>query len=207
MAKILVVDDEEDLCEILRFNLEAEGYAVSTVLSAEEALRLMSGGERFDLLLLDVMMECMSGYELARHLRALGHNEPIVFLTAKDAPCDELEGFAAGADDYITKPFSFDSVAARVAAVLRRSQPPAPLSEPNSVLRQQLTRREYEILHLLQQQRGRYFSRDEIMEAVWPHDACVTERSVDVHIARLRKKVAPYGLHIVNKSGFGYGLD
>ena len=110
--------------------------------------------------------------------------------------CDSFKSFSASA-----------SAASLSASVLRRSQPPAPLSEPNSVLRQQLTRREYEILHLLQQQRGRYFSRDEIMEAVWPHDACVTERSVDVHIARLRKKVAPYGLHIVNKSGFGYGLD
>lgn len=200
-SRILVVDDEEDLCEILRFNFEAEGYEVDTAHSAEEALALIDNGQRYALLLLDVMMERMSGYELAQTLRARGDNTPIVFLTARDTHDDQLHGFGVGADDYITKPFSFDTVLARVKAVLRRtvaSQPPT--------LHTQLTRREHLILQLLKDNPGRYFSRQEIINAVWPDDTCVTERSVDVHIARLRKKMGHEGSRIVNKTGFGYGL-
>ena len=197
---ILVVDDEQDLCEILRFNLEAEGYAVEVASSAEEALQHLGAGHSFALLLLDVMMDRMSGYDLAQLLRSRGDRTPIVFLTALDTHDNELRGFALGADDYITKPFSFDTVLARVRAVLRRSAPANTIGAPG------LTKREHLILELLEQHPGRYFSREEIMRAVWPDDAMVGERSVDVHIARLRKKLGDKGQRIVNKTGFGYGL-
>ena len=200
MTKILIVDDEQDLCEILSFNLQSEGYETDTAPSAEEALALVDAGRRYDLLLLDVMMDRMSGYDLAALLRSRGDNTPIIFLTARDAHDDQLQGFAAGADDYITKPFSFDTVLVRVKAVLRRSAPSTP-AEPDC-----LTKREHLILDLFRQHPGRYFTREEILAAVWPGDALVGERSVDVHIARLRKKLGAEGSRIVNKTGFGYGL-
>ena len=200
MAKILIVDDEQDLCEILSFNLQSEGYETDSAPSAEEALALLDAGRRYDLLLLDVMMDCMSGYDLAALLRSRSDNTPIIFLTARDAHDDQMQGFAAGADDYITKPFAFDTVLARVRAVLRRSVASAP-AEPDC-----LTKREHLILDLFRQHPGRYFTREEILAAVWPGDALVGERSVDVHIARLRKKLGAEGSRIVNKTGFGYGL-
>ena len=200
MAKILIVDDEQDLCEILSFNLQSEGYETDSAPSAEEALALLDAGRRYDLLLLDVMMDRMSGYDLAALLRSRGDNTPIIFLTARDAHDDQIQGFAAGADDYITKPFAFDTVLARVRAVLRRSAASAP-AEPDC-----LTKREHLILDLFRQHPGRYFTREEILAAVWPGDALVGERSVDVHIARLRKKLGTEGSRIVNKTGFGYGL-
>ncbi len=197
--RILVVDDEQDLCEILRFNLETEGYEVDTATSAEEALTLHGP---YDLMLLDVMMDRMSGFEMAERLRSRGDNTPIIFLTALDGHDDQLRGFNVGADDYIAKPFSFDTVLARVKAVLRRTQnTPIIQNAPNS-----LTKRELLILHLFTDNPGRYFTREEILDAVWPDDTCVGERSVDVHIARLRKKMGADGCRIVNKTGFGYGL-
>ena len=204
MQRILVVDDEEDLCEILRFNLEAEGYEVETANSAEKALELITHhSSLISLILLDVMMDKMSGFELAKRLREAGNNTPIIFLTARDAHDDQLQGFGVGADDYITKPFSFDTVLARVKAVLRRSNQniQSNQSTPNS-----LTKREHLILELFRQQPGRFFTREEILAAVWPDDTFVGERSVDVHIARLRKKLGAEGQRIVNKTGFGYGL-
>lgn len=200
MAKILIVDDEQDLCEILSFNLQSEGYETDTALSAEDALALIDAGRRYDMLMLDVMMDRMSGFEMAAALRSRGDNTPVIFLTALDAHDDQLQGFAAGADDYITKPFSFDTVLARVKAVLRRSGTPT-VSEPTS-----LTKREHLILDLFRQHPGRYFTREEILSSVWPGDTLVGERSVDVHIARLRKKLGAEGSRIVNKTGFGYGL-
>ncbi len=204
MTRILVVDDEEDLREILRFNLEAEGFEVETAASAEEALagfKFQVSG--FSLILLDVMMDKMSGFEMAQRMREAGDNTPIIFLTARDAHDDQLQGFGVGADDYITKPFSFDTVLARVKAVLRRSGSSS-LSSSTSLT--SLTRREHLILDLFRQQPGRFFTREEILAAVWPDDTLVGERSVDVHIARLRKKLGPEGQRIVNKTGFGYGL-
>ena len=204
MQRILVVDDEEDLREILRFNLEAEGYEVTTAASAEEALTFLhSPLSTFHLILLDVMMDRMSGFEMARRMREAGDNTPIIFLTARDAHDDQLQGFGVGADDYITKPFSFDTVLARVKAVLRRSNQNAPSNQntPNT-----LTKREHLILQLFREHPGTFFSRKEILKAVWPDDAYVGERSVDVHIARLRKKMGAEGQRIVNKTGFGYGL-
>lgn len=201
MTRILVVDDEEDLREILRFNLEAEGFEVETAASAEEALagfKFQVSG--FSLILLDVMMDRMSGFEMAQRMREAGDNTPIIFLTARDAHDDQLQGFGVGADDYITKPFSFDTVLARVKAVLRRS------SQNIQSNQSSLTKREHLILELFRQHPGRFFTREEILAAVWPGDAFVGERSVDVHIARLRKKLGAEGQRIVNKTGFGYGL-
>ena len=201
--RILVVDDEEDLREILRFNLEAEDFEVMTAASAEEALGMLSS--HVDLILLDVMMDRMSGFEMAQQLREVGNNTPIIFLTARDAHDDQLQGFGVGADDYITKPFSFDTVLARVKAVLRRSRP-IPDNPESPEIPDNLTKREHLILRLLQEYPGQFFSREEILKAVWPDDTYVGERSVDVHIARLRKKMGAEGQRIVNKTGFGYGL-
>lgn len=199
--KILVVDDEEDLCEILRFNLEAEGFAVDIAHSAEEVLEQPRSG--YSLFLFDVMMERMSGYELAETLRSQGDQTPVIFLTARDSHCDQLHGFSVGADDYITKPFSFDTVLARIKAVLRRTGAAgaAGITAPSS-----LTKREHLILQFFSTHPGQFFSREEILSAVWPDDTLVGERSVDVHVARLRKKLGPEGSRIVNKTGFGYGL-
>lgn len=219
---ILVVDDELDLREILQFNLESEGFEVSTAGSAEEALELLhtSPADHFQLILLDVMMEHMSGFEMAQQLRSEGNEIPIIFLTAKTTEGDQLEGFGAGADDYITKPFSFQTVLARIKAVLKRTITTAPAQEQfhfgelqishntNSVLLNgqpiELTRKEYQILHLLAQHAGEHLTREQIMSAVWDDDICVGDRSVDVHIARLRKKLGNAGARITNKTGSGY---
>ncbi len=218
MIRILVVDDEQDLCEILRFNLSGEGFEVTTANSAEEAMERLREEGPYALILLDVMMDRMSGTEMARLLRAQGDETPIIFLTALDAHDDQIEGFEAGGDDYITKPFAFDTVLARVRAVLKRTQPRSVQSfgalaidaDRGQVLLNGepvgLTRREYLILSLLAQHAGDYLSREEILNRVWPNDTYVNDRSVDVHIARLRKKLGPEGGRIVNKTGFGYTL-
>ncbi len=198
---ILIVDDEEDLCEILRFNLEAEGFTTTTANSAEQVLDLLAANQHFDLLLLDVMMDGMSGYDLAIRMREQGDTTPIIFLTARSDHNDQMQGFAVGADDYIAKPFSFDTVLARIQAVLRRSATNAQPTAPSN-----LTRREYLIYQLFVTHPGRYFTRDEIIAAVWPDDTLVGARSVDVHIARLRKKLGAEGTRIAGKTGFGYGL-
>ena len=218
--KILVVDDEQDLCEILSFNLRNEGFEVMTANSAEDALSLLEAqaGNGVDLVLLDVMMERMSGFEMAQHLREHGDNTPIIFLTARDAHDDQLAGFASGADDYITKPFAFDTVLARIRAVLKRSQPNNTSGDTFGTLvidrtnsgvslggkRVELTRREYLIVCLLAQHPDNYFSREEIMTQVWPNDTLVSDRSVDVHIARLRKKLKGEGWRLTNRTGVGY---
>ena len=219
--RILVVDDEPDLCEILCFNLESEGFEAECAHSAESALALIGSGQRFDLILLDVMMEAMSGYEMARQLRAAGDNTPIIFLTALNAEADQLKGFGAGADDYITKPFSFPTVLARIYAVLKRSR--QSVADEAEILRYgalevdfrckavaldgnpvPLTRKEFSILELLVRHQGEHFTREQIIDEVWEDNTYVTDRSVDVHIARLRKKLGPCAAAIVNHSGFGY---
>jgi len=215
--KILVVDDEKDLCEILQFNLESEGYEVDTANSAEEALKKPL--EKFDLILLDVMMGGMSGFKAADTIRKQKQLDiPIIFITAKGNENDMLTGFNIGADDYIEKPFSLKEVIARVKAVLKRGR--AKLAEKlifngleidtgkklayidNHVV--DLTRKEFDILHLLIKRKGSYVSRDEILDKVWDDDVVVTERNVDVNIARLRKKIGYYGNHIKGKTGYGY---
>ena len=221
---ILVVDDEMDLCEILRFNLETEGYRVETANSAEEALTLDIPS--FDLLLLDVMMEGMSGFSLAKRLKADPKTAdiPIIFLTARDTENDTITGFNLGADDYISKPFSIREVLVRVRAVIRRTDErdrPQP-----TVLRYQglemnldkktvtvdgepvaFTKTEFELLRFLLNEKGRVFSRQELIDRIWPKDVLVLDRTVDVNITRLRKKIGRFSKCIVTRLGFGYYFD
>ncbi len=230
MARILIVDDEQDICEILKFHLEDCGYQADTASSAEEALELDIAS--YDLLLLDVMMDKMSGFALASQLKrneATAH-VPIIFVTAKDTENDMLHGFNIGADDYISKPFHLSEVSARVKAVLRRStvaENPAETKHDSSqdILTYRdltvdttdktvslygekmiLTRKEYEILLFLMRNRGHIFGRDQLLDNVWSDDANVLERSVDVTIFRLRKKLKDYADTIVSRSGYGYGF-
>ena len=222
--KILVVEDEEDLCEILQFNLESEGFEVDIANSAEEALKILN--EEHDLILLDVMMEGMSGFKMAEKVRKEMHlNIPIIFLTAKDTENDMLTGFSIGGDDYISKPFSIKEVTARVKAVLKRSSSKnipekkklieigelmIDLNGKNVSLAGrpiQLTKKEFEILTMMAKAPNRIFSREDILGKVWQEDGYVLERTVDVHITRLRKKLGDFGKHIANRSGYGYCLE
>ena len=222
--KILVVDDEEDLCEILQFNLESEGFYVETAFSAEEALEKEI--TLFDVLLLDVMMGSMSGFKMASILRKDPKTKriPIIFLTAKDSENDTLTGFTLGADDYISKPFSIKEVVARVKAVLRRIKEQTDDVE-SSVSYEglemninekkvkldgasvKLTKKEFEILKLFLENQGRVFSRDEILNRVWQNESYVLDRTIDVNITRLRKKVGDYGKNIVTRLGYGYCFE
>lgn len=214
-ARILVVDDEEDICAILKFNLSKEGYEVVTANSAEEALTLDIAS--FNLLLLDVMMGGMSGFELTGKLKTDPKTAgvPVIFITARDTEDDAVEGLDLGADDYISKPFSIREVVSRVKAVLRRTAaiPDAStgifIDDEKKVVTVDgaavaLTRIEYEIFRLLFTNKGKVFSRGEILSHVWPDDVIVTDRTVDVNITRLRKKVGEYGERIVSRHGFGY---
>ena len=223
--KLLVVDDEQDLCEILKFNLETEGYTVDTASSAEEALSM--GVEKYDLLLLDVMMGGMSGFAMAKKIKSepLTEHIPIIFLTAKDTENDTVTGFNLGADDYISKPFSIREVIVRVRAVLRRTQDGGTRQQSNIINYQGLelnldkktvsidgedipfTKTEFEILHLLLDERGKVFSRQELIDRIWPKDVLVLDRTVDVNITRLRKKIGRFSKCIVTRLGFGYYFD
>ena len=221
--KILVVDDETDIREILQFNLENAGHVVDTAASAEEALEILS--PEHGLILLDVMMGGMSGYKMAEKLRNENNNIPIVFLTARNAQDDLLTGFSSGADDYITKPFSIQEVIVRVKAVLRRYPQAEPAPEPvqetvvvAGALRidlekkivhagdQQITfsKKEYEVLSLLASHPGQIFSREDLINELWKDAPYVLDRTVDVHIARIRSKLGKYKNCISNRSGFGY---
>ena len=219
--RILVVDDEQDLCDILLFNLRSAGYQAEAVATAEEALQ--RGVADYDLLLLDVMMPGMSGFELARVLKADAKTArvPIIFLTAKDSEDDTLRGFASGADDYVTKPFSVREVLARVKAVLLRAGGEGAgkaavltyegltvdLVSKTAVADGQdvaLTKTEFELLSLLLSHSGRVFTRQQLIEAVWPQDVVVTDRAVDVNMARMRKKIGRYAVCITARQGFGY---
>ena len=223
--RILVVDDEQDLLEILKFNLETDGYLVDTANSAEEALSMNL--EHYDLLLLDVMMGGMSGFAMARKLKAEPATKdiPIIFLTARDTENDTVTGFNLGADDYISKPFSIREVLVRVRAVLRRTADRSDSTTSNIINYQGLqlnldkktvsiddeeipfTKTEFEILHLLLEERGRVFSRQELIDRIWPKDVLVLDRTVDVNITRLRKKVGKFAKCIGTRLGFGYYFD
>lgn len=222
--KILVVDDEEDLCEILQFNLESEGFEVDTAFSAEEALQ--KDLTVYNLLLLDVMMGNISGFKMASMLRKQDKTAklPIIFLTAKDTENDTLTGFTLGADDYISKPFSIKEVIARVKAVLRRTnedegQDAQVISYETLEIHTnekkvlidkdpvKLTKKEFEILKLFLENQGRVFSREEILTRVWKNEAYVLDRTIDVNITRLRKKIGNYGQHIVTRLGYGYCFE
>ena len=238
MAKqrILIVDDEEDICMILSYSLQKAGYEVLVAHSAEEALanyELRIKNYEVDLILLDIMMGEMSGLEMANHLRLdnvqSDNLPPIIFLTALSDEDTVLQGFKLGADDYISKPFRIAEVLARVAAVLRRTE--ASRREGDEVIRQEgencivfegivvnkadmslkvdgeavvMTRKEIELLCYLLTHRGQILSREHLLQNVWDSNGFVLERTVDVHITHLRKKLGQYGKRIVTKSGYGY---
>lgn len=224
--RILVVDDEEDLCEILQFNLETDGYHVDVAYSAEEALK--KNLTDYNLLLLDVMMGEISGFKMARilHDNPKTAGIPIIFLTAKDTENDKLTGFNIGADDYISKPFSIREVIARVKAVLRRIEankvaeaPAVELSYENLIMTLgnkkvflngndiAFTKKEFEILKLFLENKNRVFTRDEILNRVWSDEVIVLDRTIDVNITRLRKKIGEYGKNIVTRLGYGYCFE
>ena len=240
MAKqrILIVDDEEDICMILSYSLQKAGYEVLVAHSAEEALELLQSPiahtpSPIDLILLDIMMGEMSGLEMANHLRLdnvqSDNLPPIIFLTALSDEDTVLKGFKLGADDYISKPFRIAEVLARVAAVLRRTE--AIRRVGDEAIRQEgencivfegivvnkadmslkvdgeavvMTRKEIELLCYLLTHRGQILSREHLLKNVWDSNGFVLERTVDVHITHLRKKLGQYGKQIVTKSGYGY---
>lgn len=219
--RILVVDDEVDVREILLFNLRSEGYEVDSAGSSEEALPLDLGS--YDLFILDVMMGKMSGFKLADRIRnELKIKKPVVFLTARDGENDMLTGFSLGADDYIRKPFSIVELKARVKAILARSKEDQE-SDQNIRIASlnidtsrkevksdgkviELTKKEYQILLMLVRNPGHYITREEILDSIWS-DTLVTERTVDVHIARLRKRLGKFGNMIKSRTGYGYFID
>jgi len=223
--RILVVDDEEDLCEILQFNLETEGYVVDVAYSAEDALKLDIAS--YNLLLLDVMMGEISGFKMARYLRDNNKTAkiPIIFLTAKDTENDRLTGFNIGADDYISKPFSIREVIARVKAVLRRAIVVTDENADNILEYDELkvnlgnkkvtvdgedvqfTKKEFEMLKLFLENTNRVFTREEILSRVWTDEVVVLDRTIDVNITRLRRKIGRYGKNIITRLGYGYCFE
>lgn len=221
---ILIVDDEEDIRDILQFNLENEGFIIDQASSAEEALNVLN--ETHSLLLLDVMMGGMSGFKLAQLLRKSGNEVPIIFLTAKNTENDLLSGFSIGADDYISKPFSVKEVIARVKSILKRAsmKAEAKAANPKIVVEGlvidmesktvevdgesvELTHKEFNILVLLVQNAGKIYTRTDILDKAWSDNSIVLDRTVDVHITRLRKKIGEYGKYIVSRTGYGYSFS
>ena len=226
--KILVVDDELDICEILQYNLETEGYEVDTVNSAEEALALNL--TEYALILLDVMMDKMSGFQMARLMKEKPATAqiPIIFITALDGENHMVKGLNIGADDYIVKPLSMKTVKARVNAVLRRVYLHRMRDEmfeadivcykgivldlkakTVSLDHQELpcTKLEFELLSFLLQHSGTVYSREDLLKYCWPQDTFVLDRTVDVNITRLRKKLGPYGKQIKTRVGYGYSFE
>lgn len=222
-GNILIVDDEADIRDILQFNLENAGYSVDCAGSAEEALEILSPAH--GLILLDVMMEGMSGFRMAEVVRKERHSQiPIIFLTAKNRENDLLTGFSAGGDDYISKPFSIHEVLARVNAVLRRAASQPAVTEDILVrgniridiakkmvyLNGQpvvFSKKEFEIFLLLASHEGKIYSREDIINELWKDAPYVLDRTVDVHIARIRGKLGEYKNYITNRSGYGYSFS
>lgn len=232
MAKyrILIVDDEDDICMILSYSLQQAGYDILVAHSAEEALALFqipTLSTSISLILLDIMMDGMSGLEMAQQLKQYEQTPPIIFLSALNDKDTVLKGFQRGADDYISKPFHIAEVLARVAAVLRRSSkaqvpPPSAKEQIDTIeykgivvqksdmsltingVPTRITRKEIELLCYLLTHRGQVLSREQLLNAVWDKNGYVLERTVDVHITHLRQKLGEYGKHIVTKSGYGY---
>ncbi|MDR1847884.1 MAG: response regulator transcription factor [Bacteroidales bacterium] len=220
MSSILIVDDDFCICEILEFNLKSEGFDVTCAYSAEEALTMLK--PETDLILLDVMMGGMSGYKMAEKLRKDNNPVPIIFLTAKDTENEMLTGFSVGGDDYIAKPFSIKEVTARIKAVLKRvaEKPSKKLIQLEDLVidlelkevrinneKIILTKTEFELFSFLIQHSNRFLQRQELIDILWKDTPYITERTVDVHITRLRKKLGTYASTIVNRSGFGYRFD
>lgn len=219
--RILLVDDDADITEILEFNIRNEGFETESTSSSEEALTKKL--EDFDLILLDIMMGGMSGYKFAEAIRRANILTPIIFLTAKNTENDLLTGFSLGADDYIPKPFSIKEVIARIKAVLKRTENTDARSHTAErfvtgdleidfnlkevIIHKEniaLTKTEFEILSLLAANPGRIFARERIITLLWSETPYITERTVDVHIARLRKKLGAYSHLLSNKQGYGY---
>ena len=222
--RILIVDDEEDICNILSFNLEKAGYDTRIVHSAEEALT--SGVNGYDLILLDIMMEGISGLKMAEMMKKNPDTAkiPIIFISAKDTEDDTVNGLNIGADDYIAKPFSIREVLSRVAAVLRRTSSTADAKHNTLNYKSlvmdldrksvsvdgegiDLTKTEFEILHLLFANSPHVYSREEILSKIWSDDVIVLGRTVDVNITRLRKKIGEYGKCVVPRHGYGYCFE
>lgn len=225
--KILVVDDELDLCEVLQYNLETEGYEVMTANSAEEALELPL--HEFSLILLDVMMGEMSGFQMARKIKdnPATSQIPIIFITALDDEDNTVKGLNIGADDYIAKPLSMKEVKARVRAVLRRFNPPSQQREVTGSTicygeiivdlntktakldgeELALTKLEFELLSFFLRNPDKVFSREDLLARCWPQDVYVLDRTVDVNITRLRKKIGRYGKQIKTRIGYGYCFE
>lgn len=216
---ILIVDDEPDLCEILSYNLHSAGYDTIVAHSGIDALQ--EDFSQVDLVLLDVMMPAMSGVEVARNLRSRQDalSVPIIFLTALDSEQDKLDGFDAGADDYMSKPFSVKELMARIKAVLSRSgkqHPPTVVTCDQMIVNHadktvaingvpvELSRLEFDILWLLMTHRGHVYSREELMQEAWPLGVIVSARTVDVNITRIRKKIEPYSQCLCTRHGYGY---
>lgn len=221
--RILVVDDERTLCDVLKLNLELEGYKVDVTYSAEEAQRMPLSS--YSLILLDVMMEEMTGIELMTIIRTdeRTRNVPIILCTAKDDENDIIDGFMCGADDYIKKPFSMKELVLRVKSVLRRSSQPKESNEQKIKYKTleldlgkrecridgtdvSFTKKEFDILKMLLNTPDKIFSREEILDEVWDDDVYVVDRTIDVNINRLRKKMGVYGNNIITKQGYGYGF-
>lgn len=219
--KILVVDDEAGIREIIQFNLENAGFEVDCASSAEEALEKL--GQEHCLILLDVMMSGMSGFRMAEVLRKEKNNQiPVIFLTAKTDQNDLLTGFSAGGDDYIPKPFSINEVIARVRAVLKRTERTVESNSSDMIeagaVRIDVSRKlvyvggesvvfskkEFEVLTLLASHPGQIYSREDIINELWKDAPYVLDRTVDVHIARIRSKLGNCKNYIVNRTGFGY---
>ncbi len=225
--KILIVDDEQDICEILQYNLENEGFEVVTANSAEEALKLPL--QDYSLILLDVMMGEMSGYQMAHILKndPATAQIPIIFITALDSEDNLVKGLNIGADDYIAKPLGMKEVKARIKAVLRRTQlkPTVSAAIDNYIAYEgitvdlsaksvicdgkelELTKLEYELLSFFLQHPNTVFSREDLLKYCWPHDVQVLDRTVDVNITRLRKKIGQYGKLIKTRVGYGYCFE
>jgi DNA-binding response OmpR family regulator len=221
--KILIVDDDELIREILEFNLAGEGFETTSANSAEEALQKLTPAQ--SLILLDIMMGGMSGYRFAEELRKKGNPIPIIFLTAKDTENDMLTGFSVGGDDYIAKPFSIKEVLARVKAVLKRQKNNSASGNTDRLVfddltidmntkevfvnakKIELTKTEYKLLLFLIKNSARVVSREEIIDSLWSETPYITERTVDVHITRLRKKLENYAHFITNQTGFGYRFN
>ncbi len=227
--RILIVDDEETLCEVVKLNLENEGYDVNIALSAEQALTYDL--KSYSLILLDIMMGEISGIKMAKMLKAdvATADIPIIFCTARDAEDDMIMGLNLGADDYITKPYTIRNVIARVKSVLRRTSHKVATKEENITkldllqveglqldlefkcccvdgAEVKLTKKEFELLAYLIKHRGKICSREQILSRVWKDEVVVLERVVDVNITRLRSKIGNYGSYIITRSGFGYGF-
>lgn len=214
---VLIVDDEETLRLGLQTYLEQEGYEVDTAESAEEAALLDL--TKYDILLLDIMMGKVNGIDFACAVKSNRATSriPIIFLTAKDEDDDMVEGLKLGADDYITKPFSIRNVLARIEAVMRRYKGDTEMDFSGIDCNRRsleckvdgkavrLPKKEFEILALFLENKGRIFTREELMQKIWPDNVVVSDRSIDVHITRLRNKISPYGKNIISRSGYGYG--